>query len=113
VRQVNWKKIAIVGGLAGISVWALVSGHLEALLLWVVALVGSGSKGKEKEVEKQRQVTDTFIGEVAENINEIKKIEDAYEQEVTRIEDAGNSADIADIISSANERERRRNKIVE
>ena len=109
----NWKRAGIIAALACISVWALVTGHLEALLLWVVALVGSGSKGKEKEVEKQRQVTDTFIGEVAENINEIKKIEDAYEQEVTRIEDAGNSADIADIISSANERERRRNKIVE
>lgn len=109
----NWKKVPIVGGLACISVWALVTGHLEALLLWVVALVGSGSKGKEKEVETRRQVTDTFIGEVAETINEIEKIEDDYEQEVTRIEDAGNSADIADIIDSANERERRRNQIVE
>ena len=109
----NWKRAGIIAGLAGISVWALVSGHLEALLLWVVALVGSGSKGKEKEVEKRRQVTDTFIGEVESTIEEIEKIEDAYEQEVTRIEDAGNSADIADIILSANERERRRNKIVE
>ena len=107
----NWKRAGIIAGLAGISVWALVSGHLEALLLWVVALVGSGSKGKEKEVEKRREVTDTFIGEVESTIEEIEKIEDAYEQEVTRIEDAGNSADIADIISSANERERRRNKI--
>ena len=109
----NWKKIAIVGGLACISVWAFVTGHLEALLLWVVALVGSGSKGKEKEVEKRREVTDTFIGEVESTIEEIEKIEDAYEQEVTQIEDAGNSADITDIINSANERERRRNKIVE
>ena len=107
----NWKKIAIVGGLACISVWALVSGHLEALLLWVVAIVGSGSKGKEKEIEKRREVTDTFIGEVESTIEEIEKIEDAYDQEVTRIEDAGNSADITDIINSANERERRRNKI--
>ena len=107
----NWKKIAIVGGLACISVWALVSGHLEALLLWVVAIVGSGSKGKEKEVEKRREVTDTFIGEVESTIEEIEKIEDAYEQEVTRIEDAGNSADIGDLILSANERERRRNQI--
>lgn len=107
----NWKRAGIIAGLAGISVWALVTGHLEALLLWVVALVGSGSKGKEKEVEKRREVTDTFIGEVESTIEEIEKIEDAYEQEVTRIEDAGNSADIADIISSANERERRRNKI--
>ena len=107
----NWKRAGIIAGLAGISVWALVSGHLEALLLWVVALVGSGSKGKEKEVEKQRQVTDTFIGEVESTIEEIEKIEDAYEQEVTQIEDAGNSADITDIINSANERERRRNKI--
>lgn len=109
----NWKKIAIVATLAGISVWGLVTGHLEALLLWVVALVGSGSKGREKEAQKRRQVTDTFIGEVAETINEIEKIEDDYGQEVTRIEDAGNSADIADIIDSANERERRRNQIVE
>jgi septal ring factor EnvC (AmiA/AmiB activator) len=107
----NWKRVLIIGGLAGISVWALVSGHLEALLLWVVALVGSGSKGKEKEVEKRREVTDTFIGEVESTIEEIEKIEDAYEQEVTQIEDAGNSADITDIINSANERERRRNKI--
>lgn len=107
----NWKRAGIIAGLAGISVWALVSGHLEALLLWVVAIVGSGSKGKEKEVEKRREVTDTFIGEVESTIEEIEKIEDAYEQEVTRIEDAGNSADIADIIASANERERRRNKI--
>ena len=107
----NWKRAGIIAGLAGISVWALVSGHLEALLLWVVALVGSGSKGKEKEVEKRREVTDTFIGEVESTIEEIEKIEDAYEQEVTRIEDAGNSADITDIINSANERERRRNKI--
>ena len=107
----NWKRAGIIAGLAGISVWSLVTGHLEALLLWVVALVGSGSKGKEKEVEKRREVTDTFIGEVAETINEIDEIKESYEQEVTRIEDAGNSADIADIISSANERERRRNKI--
>ena len=107
----NWKRAGIIAGLAGISVWALVSGHLEALLLWVVALVGSGSKGKEKEVEKRREVTDTFIGEVQSTIEEIEKIEDAYEQEVTQIEDAGNSADITDIINSANERERRRNKI--
>ena len=109
----NWKRAGIIAGLAGISVWALVTGHLEALLLWVVALVGSGSKGKEKEAQKRRQVTDTFIGEVESTIEEIEKIEDAYEQEVTRIEDAGNSADIGDLILSANERERRRNKIVE
>ena len=109
----NWKKIAIVGGLACISVWALVSGHLEALLLWVVSIVGSGSKGKEKEIEKRREVTDTFIGEVAETINEIDEIKESYEQEVTRIEQEGNSADIGDLILSANERERRRNKIVE
>ena len=107
----NWKRAGIIVGLAGISVWALVTGHLEALLLWVVALVGSGSKGKEKEVEKRREVTDTFIGEVESTIEEIEKIEDAYEQEVTQIEDAGNSADITDIINSANERERRRNQI--
>ena len=109
----NWKRAGIIAGLAGISVWALVTGHLEALLLWVVALVGSGSKGKEKEVQKKRQVTDTFIGEVAETIEEIDEIKKNYEQEVERIEQEGNSADIADIISSANERERRRNKIVE
>ena len=107
----NWKRAGIIVGLAGISVWALVSGHLEALLLWVVALVGSGSKGKEKEVEKRREVTDTFIGEVAETIEEIDEIKENYEQEVTRIEQEGNSADIADIISSANERERRRNQM--
>ena len=107
----NWKRAGIIAGLAGISVWALVSGHLEALLLWVVALVGSGSKGKEKEVEKRREVTDTFIGEVAETINEIDEIKESYEQEVTRIEQEGNSADIGDLILSANERERRRNKI--
>ena len=107
----NWKRAGIIAGLACISVWALVTGHLEALLLWVVAIVGSGSKGKEKEAQKCREVTDTFIGEVAETINEIDEIKESYEQEVTRIEQEGNSADIGDLILSANERERRRNKI--
>jgi len=92
--------------LALLSVWAVVSGRVEWLALWLLGLAGGTKKYDEAKSE-----TDRALDETRETIESARELVEKHREEVAAIEEEDFSGvPIGDLLAGANERERRRDK---
>lgn len=97
----RWLLIA----LALLSVWAVVTGRVEWLALWLLGLAG-GTNG----YNASKSETDAALDETRQTIESGRELVEKHREEVREIEEQDFSGvPIGDLIDGANERERRRN----
>jgi len=86
----------------GLALYA--SGAIEGLAL---ALLGVGSAGASKLIATRKE-TDKILDGMKRTTEKYDESKEVYSEEVERIEKSVDRADIADLLATANERERKR-----
>ena len=89
----------------GLSLWAVVTGRVEWLALWLLGLAGGMNGYRDSKSE-----TDKALDETRQTIESGRELIEKHREEVREIEEEDFSGvPIGDLIDGANERERRRN----
>ena len=89
----------------GLSLWAVVTGRVEWLALWLLGLAGGTNGYSDSKSE-----TDKALDETRQTIESGRELIEKHREEVREIEEEDFSGvPIGDLIDGANERERRRN----
>lgn len=86
----------------GLALYA--SGAIEGLAL---ALIGVTSAGASKLIATRKE-TDKILDGMKETSKKYEESKEVYREEVERIEKDVDRADVADLLATANDRERRR-----
>jgi len=90
---------------AGLSLWAVVTGRVEWLALWLLGLAG-GTNG----YNASKSETDAALDETRQTIESGRELVEKHREEVREIEEQDFSGvPIGDLLAGANERERKRN----
>ena len=103
----RWQWIGL-GVLTVCLIVLYVSGRFEGLML---ALSGAGLVAASKLAAGRRE-TDRASEETRKTIERLDDLRKQHEEEVSKIEEAGKHRTVDDVISRANERERRGNTTI-
>lgn len=103
----RWQWIGL-GVLTAMAFALYLSGRVEGLLL---ALSGAGL-GAASKLREVRRETDKASEETRKTIERLDDLRKQHEEEVSKIEEAHKHRTVDDVISRANERERRGNTTI-
>ncbi|MDI9369897.1 MAG: hypothetical protein QM446_03110 [Synergistota bacterium] len=105
LKKWQWAALAVLVG-AVFVLWR--SGYLEGLLLALAA----GGLGAAHKLGEGRRRTDKASEEARRTITRLEDLRRQHEEEVQRIEEAHKHRTVDDVISRANERDRKRDTTI-
>jgi Co/Zn/Cd efflux system component len=104
-------KLLIIAIVAGIVIWLWRSGIISGAIAWLVALlVGlfGGHEVQRGKVKEHANEVDRLVKEMQEADRRVKDLRKQHNEEVKRVEEKHRDHSLDELLTSANDRERRR-----